>query len=286
MKRILARPASLLKGFKLANAAMSLIMGVFFCILLLSSLNCQMPMAPAEPMSADDSLAIAALFKANHQSWPTTTGFMSRDYSTGRVDHLYLSDMHFDTLPPEIGDIRYLKALHLDRNALRSLPHEIEKLLDLEELTAGGNKLVTLPDGLRLTHLRNLDLSSNQIQALPVNVDLTALETVNLEHNQIRALPPDFKYLRRLVSLYMSDNRLESLPSPIDELVALKWLDVSKNSLASMPDGITQLHLDFLDVGSNHLCFANPAEGDSAAAELAQWLDETDRDWRTTQKCP
>jgi Leucine-rich repeat (LRR) protein len=84
----------------------------------------------------------------------------------------------------------------------------------------------------------------------------------------------------------MADNRLESLPSPIDELAALKWLDVSKNDLASLPQGFTQLHLDFLEVGNNRLCFGKTAEPDSAMAELSQWLDGTDRDWRTTQTCP
>lgn len=272
-----------LRGVKTANILMGLAMAGGFALLGLSSLNCADITRPETSLDRDDSLAVAAIFKANKKSWPKTY-FPERD-GTGRIIGLPLSSMGLDTIPPEIGDLTKLISMHLDYNKIRSLPSEVENLTDLTRLDLRGNALEALPDGFQLAHLTDLDLGANRISSLPLNVDVTSLETLRLDSNLIESLPPDFRYLTALVSLDLRNNRLDSLPSDIGALPNLKRLMVAGNGLPSLPPGLMESDLDFLNVAHNRICLADPAQSDSAQTEMAEWLDGMDRDWRATQKC-
>ncbi|MDB5049448.1 MAG: leucine-rich repeat-containing protein [Fibrobacteres bacterium] len=276
---------SCLSAVKIANALMSLVIASVFGVLLLASLNCSAPLepAPGTALLPEDSLAIASILKANKQPWPKT--LVPGRNASGRATSLNLSFFGLDTIPPSIGDLTALTGLDLGNNRIHSLPQEVEALTELTYLNLGNNQLASLPDGFRIAHLYYIDLTRNRISALPTNVDVTGLTVLLLDSNLIHSLPPDFKYLQALTTLGLSGNLLDSLPSDINVLGALKRLNVSGNALQTLPPGLMDLQFDYLNVGSNRICFSDATHPDSSDGAMALWLDGVDRDWRATQKC-
>jgi Leucine-rich repeat (LRR) protein len=136
-------------------------------------------------------------------------------------------------VPPELGDLTYLKYLSLVNNQLTSIPEEI------------GN----------LSALVYLDLGSNQISSLPPQVgNLSALQQIELEENLLTSLPEEIENLSQLTRLVASDNLLETLPPEIGNLSNLRYLFVGNNRLTSLPvelGGLTSL--ESFDLGSNQL---------------------------------
>lgn len=61
------------------------------------------------------------------------------------MNFLYLNDNSLKgTIPPEIGDIKYLSILHLQDNKLEGgVPNEFGKLIDLTQLMLQRNDLDT-----------------------------------------------------------------------------------------------------------------------------------------------
>ena len=110
---------------------------------------------------------------------------------------LDLSGLGLTRLPPEIGQLSALEALHLFNNKLTSLPPEI---------------------GL-LSALMRLHLAYNQLSSLPRELgQLTVLTKLYLSHNQLTSLPPEIGELQNLELLTLHDNRLEALPEPLKRL--------------------------------------------------------------------
>ena len=66
-------------------------------------------------------------------------------------------------LPPEIGELKNLRELHLNRHKLTTLPPEIGKLKKLRVLEIQTNKLISLPKDIsKCKSMKNLDLSNNK----------------------------------------------------------------------------------------------------------------------------
>jgi hypothetical protein len=272
-----------LAAIKAANILMSLAITASLGALMLASLNCSMPLEPQAGIDTEDSMAVAAVFRANNLPWPGDRSFLGTDQA-GHVIRLSLYSKGLQVLPREIGRLTRLQELVLANNLLATLPQEMEALTELTVLDASGNLLDSVPDGYGLVHLQRLDLSRNRLTALPLNINVTRLEVLYLEGNRIRSLPPDFHYLTVLRELGLSSNLLDSLPADIGELRALRHLNVSRNALRTLPASLTGLELDYLNVGGNHLCF--PDTSDSASVAMTRWLDDRDRDWRASQTCP
>jgi hypothetical protein len=84
---------------------------------------------------------------------------------------LNLSCMKLRSVPPQIGVLVKLHALHLWHNQMTSLPAQIGRCVELQELYLSDNQLVSLPDSLlHLTHLRRLFLHGNPKLHLPDTV--------------------------------------------------------------------------------------------------------------------
>ncbi|KAH8018614.1 hypothetical protein HPB51_009053 [Rhipicephalus microplus] len=133
-----------------------------------------------------------------------------------------------------------LRELHVDFNELHDLPAELSALVQLRVLSASGNRLTALPEGLaRLTALESLRLSANAIAQLatpPVLQALQALRRLDLRSNGIQGAA-DFTALQNLQSLDVSWNRIEELRLPTTN--RLRHLDCSRNCLSelSLPGG-------------------------------------------------
>jgi hypothetical protein len=295
MTSLIARVAWALKA---ANWILAFAIAAACSALFLSSLACH-SVAPTETQPGgpsyvrpgdlirDDSLAIAAILKANGKSWPWS-GSPVTAVRNGRAIGLDLAGLGLDTIPPDIGKLIGLADIDLGRNHLRRLPQAFEELTDLETLRLGDNELDSLPDGFTLASLRELYLPRNRLVALPRNVGVTNLRILDLDENRIRALPPDFRYLSHLVSFSIRGNLLDSLPAAFgpETFPRLTRLALADNAIGALPPGMPDFSLDYLDLGGNRLCLPDTAQADSAQRAWINWLDASDRDWRSTQRCP
>jgi GTPase SAR1 family protein len=100
---------------------------------------------------------------------------------------LDLSGNELTTLPPEIGQLVYLKSLNLDGNQLTTLPLEIVQLVNLQSLDLSNNRLTALPSEIvQLIELKSLDLDGNQLTTLPPEIiQLVKLRSLNLDGNPL-----------------------------------------------------------------------------------------------------
>jgi hypothetical protein len=154
-----------------------------------------------------------------------------------------LSRQGLRSLPPELGNLRYVTKLDLSRNQFISLPVEIGKLTELTHLDLAYNELHELPDSLaNLRKLRRLDLRSNPLYKLPpVIYELPALTHLILERCYLLDLPAGLGKLEALQVLDLRDNQLRELPAEIGELRKLSRLIVYNNQLTELPGELGQL---------------------------------------------
>ena len=148
------------------------------------------------------------------------------------------------TLPPQIGNLAYLRALDLTGNALSGeIPGEISTLTQLEYLSFWDNNLWgEIPPGLTgLTQLSYLDLSSNYLSGtIPGNIgNLTKLGQLWLESNLLTGeIPDSISSLGNLEVLSLYKNQLQGeLPAGIGSLVKLSLLLVNDNFLSGTIPG-------------------------------------------------
>lgn len=138
----------------------------------------------------------------------------------------------------------HVKFLHLDGNALTSLPG-LEALASLDTLTLGSQNLP--PDAQapleQLPDLPNLDLSNNALPALAVTNPLTNLRHLNLSSCSLASLPSDFgAQLPALRSLNLNYNGLKDL-RPLLNMRVLRSLSVVGNRLARLRKNVAVLRL-------------------------------------------
>ena len=104
---------------------------------------------------------------------------------------------------------------------LETLPTEIGKLHNLQELELGWNQLTTLPAAI------------GQLQNLQI---------LWLSYNQLTSLPAEIGQLQNLQKLLLGNNQLTTLPAAIGQLQNLEWLDLRENPLRSLPESLKRLY--------------------------------------------
>ncbi|XP_053679958.1 relaxin receptor 2-like [Anopheles nili] len=130
-----------------------------------------------------------------------------------------------------------IDALHLDQNALTTLPEEFfppGTLLRI--LVLSGNRINRLGAGnfLNLEFLEELDLKDNQIDSLTedVLVPLTNLRTLYLNNNRLRRLIPGMiPQLVTLQTLSLAKNQIDTIEVSALDLPSLEHLYLSENLL-------------------------------------------------------
>ena len=97
------------------------------------------------------------------------------------------------TIPPELWQLKNLRALSICSIFLPSLSHEIANLSQLEVLLLYNNQLSEIP---------------------PEIGSLTKLQELAFSCNQIKEIPPEIGFLINLQKLYFSYNKIKEIPLP------------------------------------------------------------------------
>ncbi|NDE82091.1 MAG: leucine-rich repeat domain-containing protein [Chlamydiia bacterium] len=144
--------------------------------------------------------------------------------------------------------------LDLSYFSLNTLPAEIGRLTNLEDLNLNGNNLTKLPAAIGgLTNLRRLDLYRNQLTTIPgVIGSLTNLQKLDLGKNRLTTIPAEIRNLRNLQKLDLSRNRLTTIPAELERLtyLTLLYLDrplVEQVALSPMGIGNIRFLRDYQD---------------------------------------
>lgn len=163
------------------------------------------------------------------------------DYVAG--EFLDLSDLHLTVLPPEITQLRSLRALNLDDNRFEGVPSELLDFPRLEWLSFENNRLSSLPHELeQLHHLKYLDLGRNQFKRFPLSLcSLVGLEELNLSDQR--------------------GNPKISPPDKIHNMHSLRRLHLAAANIAKFPPGLFLLpELEELNLHNSYLPETMPAE--------------------------
>ncbi|MHA2253719.1 MAG: leucine-rich repeat domain-containing protein [Candidatus Kariarchaeaceae archaeon] len=148
-------------------------------------------------------------------------GFLSKYVrgNTPRQVSFYVNK--FKTISNATFDGMFFESLHLEGNAIKSLPEDLFDTWKVVNLTLGQNQLKTLPDTIfdPLTMLQVLTLDENQLSEIPPSLFMnqTSLTKLWLTGNQIEFLPEDlFFNTKKLQGLRLDKNpKLKHIPDEI-----------------------------------------------------------------------
>ncbi|TKW37274.1 hypothetical protein SEVIR_1G036500v4 [Setaria viridis] len=168
----------------------------------------------------------------------------------GHVVELGLEELNLvGTITPALGNLTYLRRLHLSRNHFHGmLPQELGNLPDLETLQLSSNQFSgMIPDSLgNLSALTFLSIATNNIEgSIPPLQGLSSIEHLILARNHLEGTIPS--WLGNLTSLQIIDLQHNGLVGQISESVGnlelLTILSLSENNLSgSMPHTLGKLH--------------------------------------------
>lgn len=167
-------------------------------------------------------------------------------------------------LPKNIGDLKKLEKLVLDKRKLVALPEEIGQLKELKILSVSENHLRELPTSFyQLTLLQYLDLSYNQLHSIPEAIgNLRDLEYLNLSKTEIDAIPSSVGNLKKCKKLLLNNNLIAELPETIAGMSALEELSVSSNKLSTLfADFSKLLELRKIEASQNSISTIDPSIG-------------------------
>jgi Leucine-rich repeat (LRR) protein len=159
-----------------------------------------------------------------------------------------------------------VKILSFSLLGLTSLPSDLYRFVNLEELDLSKNALTTLPANLltALPRLQRLILSFNQLDTDSLTFARNrTLQLLNLQGNRLTTVPNSVRQNRRLTGLWLGNNPLTTidlrglsrltdlnlynaglteLPRRIGRLRRLLVLDAYHNRLSTLPHSLRRLH--------------------------------------------
>jgi Leucine-rich repeat (LRR) protein len=167
------------------------------------------------------------------------------------LKRLYLYENSLYTLEKQCGvdssdtisKLVNLQTLELGMNKLSTLPESIGNLVNLLSLSVAHNNIKILPDSIvKLVNLAQLDLRMNKLSTLPESIgNLVNLRQLSLNNNQLAVIPESIGNLVDLEVLHLDRNKLTTLPESIGELVNLKTLNLQRNNLVLIPAGLVKI---------------------------------------------
>ena len=253
-----------------------------------------------------DRAALVALYHAtdgpnwvNNENWltdaPLGDWYGIDTDASGRVIRIHLRGSFDDdirewvghglsgTIPPELGRLAKLKALHLNVNALTgTIPPELWDLRDLVSLNLSDNSLrgVIPPELGGLANLRSLSLARNLLRdRIPPELGgLANLTHLNFQHNELTGpIPPELRALTGLEIIDFGWNNLSGrIPSWLGELTKLRQLSLHLNDLTGpIPPELSNLaRLETLLLSKNRLTGLIPPELGRLSNLRNLWLFE------------
>ncbi|NXU53425.1 PIDD1 protein, partial [Turnix velox] len=160
------------------------------------------------------------------------------------------------SLPPDMGNLRYLTHLDLSFNSLSTLPRCILHLPSLRVLLVSHNSLVALPEDFgSLNKLTFFSAMKNQLKDLPQSIgELSVLQDLDLSENALEFLPDEVGNLHNCTELDLSGNHLSSIPESLGNLKSVRRLHLHSNLLVMVPASLASLpNLSRLDLRNNCL---------------------------------
>ena len=163
------------------------------------------------------------------------------------------------TLPENITRLTHLKWMNICCVGLESLPENMSALHRLERLLCTNNKLKTLPQSLfQLKNLSSLEAHYNQIETLPANFwtgmnDTITYNSIRLSHNRLQALPEIHTPTANIYDLDFSFNQLSTLFQNFKHLRGVQQLKLSNNQLQTLPESIGDAPFTHVFVSNNQL---------------------------------
>ena len=165
-----------------------------------------------------------------------------------------------------------VKYVFFNQLELKTIPDELYRFRNLEELDLSKNDLTQLP--LRLTadlpNLKRLSLLENEVGDEGVFfAKNTHLEALNIQHNKLTRVPRSLSKNRNLASLWLGHNALNALAiRPLKKLKRLYDLNLYETGLTSLPKKMGKLkHLTILDLYHNELTILPKQMGKMKALE-------------------
>jgi LRR receptor-like serine/threonine-protein kinase FLS2 len=171
----------------------------------------------------------------------------------------FASNILSGPIPKSLGDLKYLRKLHLDDNQLTGEPGDQElnflsafsNCRVLEDMAISNNPLdITLPDSIGnfSTTLHSLTLFGSKIKGrIPMSIGfLKNLTWLGLRNNNLTGnMPSTIGGLEGLQRLELGDNKIEGfIPEEICQLKNLGELYLSNNKISgSIPNCISNLSL-------------------------------------------
>jgi len=180
-----------------------------------------------------------------------------------RVNRLDLTGNKLTTIPAEVYKLTNLQELVLNNNKLKTLPQEISGLKHLEILYLNGNIGFNLEQAFpviaKISSLRELWLRESQYTSIPENIDqlgvLKNLRLLHLGSNKLMSVPNNIGKLKTLYRLDIEmNNGFTKIPATIGDLKELKELDLEDNNLVEIPAELGKLkNLYDLDIQGNDI---------------------------------
>jgi internalin A len=169
------------------------------------------------------------------------------------LQELLISDNYFDKSYLDeflltITHFSKLKLLEMVNIGITTIPPEIAKLDQLEDLDLHYNQLSDLPNEFaKIISLKNLDICGNYFSKLPECIyELRNLESIYAGENNLEHIDSRISQLKRLRALYIGrqgiglffetekfepTNQIKELPRSLKELTNLEKLDLTGNPL-------------------------------------------------------
>ncbi|XP_072504248.1 opticin [Notamacropus eugenii] len=147
---------------------------------------------------------------------------------------VYCDDTDLERIPPLPRETTYLYARF---NHIRQIQTgDFKGLRKLKRIDLSGNSISTIEDdAFLLPDLQELIIPENKLVSLPrLPVSLMRLDAQlnNLQSSGI--LPENFRELRKLQFLYLSDNKLDYIPVPLPS--SLRSLHLQNNHIQTIPE--------------------------------------------------
>ena len=170
-----------------------------------------------------------------------SVNILGKSYDIETTTTLFLQNMLLTTLPAEIGKLINLQELILHNNSLTTLPSEIGNLTNLKKIYLNYNNLTTLPSEIgNLTNLQYLYLDDNDLTSLPAEIgNLTDLDELYLYNNKLKNLP--IKILKIKNKLVIDETSYEIDNMDLDaEFIVLSNLT---KEICNLPITMTEIWL-------------------------------------------
>jgi len=153
-----------------------------------------------------------------------------------KLRNLNLNSNQFSSFPNVICELVKLRYLSINRG-IEHIPSEIGNLKKLIRLGLDRNRIRALPDNIgNLGHLESLDLEWNQLESIPNTIsNLKRLEFLNLMHNSLTRIPNSINQLSNLKEILLRKNPVVNLPSNLGENNTLKSISIDKTRFEELP---------------------------------------------------